>query len=40
MTSILAAEGGYQDFVLQGGELAILALSGVRRSSPSPSASS
>ena len=29
MTSILAAEGGYQEFVLQGGEWAILALSGL-----------
>jgi K(+)-stimulated pyrophosphate-energized sodium pump len=29
MTSILAAEGGYQEFVLKGGEWAILALSGV-----------
>ena len=28
MTSILAAEGGYQEFVLKGGEFAILALSG------------
>ncbi|MDP1821549.1 MAG: sodium-translocating pyrophosphatase [Acidimicrobiales bacterium] len=28
MTSILAAEGGYQEFVLRGGEQAILALSG------------
>jgi K(+)-stimulated pyrophosphate-energized sodium pump len=28
MTSILAAEGGYQEFVLKGGEWAILALSG------------
>jgi len=28
MTSILAAEGGYQEFVLRGGEFAILALSG------------
>ena len=29
MTSILAAEGGYQEFVLHGGEWAILALSGL-----------
>jgi K(+)-stimulated pyrophosphate-energized sodium pump len=29
MTSILAAEGGYQEFVLNGGEFAILALSGL-----------
>ncbi len=29
MTSILAAEGGYQEFVLQGGEWAILAVSGL-----------
>ena len=29
MTSILAAEGGYQEFVLQGGEFAVLALSGI-----------
>ena len=29
MTSILAAEGGYQEFTLQGGEFAILALSGI-----------
>ena len=29
MTSILAAEGGYQEFVLNGGEWAILALSGI-----------
>jgi len=29
MTSILAAEGGYQEFVLNGGEFAILALSGI-----------
>jgi K(+)-stimulated pyrophosphate-energized sodium pump len=29
MTSILAAEGGYQEFVLKGGEFAILALSGL-----------
>ncbi|MGQ0832934.1 MAG: sodium-translocating pyrophosphatase [Microthrixaceae bacterium] len=29
MISILAAEGGYQEFVLKGGELAILALSGI-----------
>ena len=28
MTSILAAEGGYQEFVLNGGEWAILVLSG------------
>ena len=31
MTSILAAEGGYQEFVLNGGEWAILALSGIVR---------
>jgi len=29
MISILAAEGGYQEFVLKGGEFAILALSGL-----------
>ncbi|MEQ1787667.1 MAG: sodium/proton-translocating pyrophosphatase, partial [Acidimicrobiales bacterium] len=29
MNSILAAEGGYQEFVLRGGEFAILALSGL-----------
>ena len=29
MTSILAAEGGYQEFVLNGGEWAILVLSGI-----------
>ena len=29
MTNILAAEGGYQEFVLRGGEFAILALSGL-----------
>ena len=29
MTSILAAEGGYQEFVLNGGEWAILILSGL-----------
>src|SRR5687768_14953676 len=29
MTNILAAEGGYQEFVLNGGEFAILALSGL-----------
>ena len=40
MTSILAAEGGYQEFVLNGGEWAILVLSACPPSSPSPSASS
>ena len=29
MTSVLAAEGGYQEFVMKGGEWAILAFSGV-----------
>ncbi len=29
MTSVLAAEGGYQEFVLKGGEWAVLGFSGV-----------
>ena len=41
MTSILAAEGGYQEFVLNGGEWAILGLSGaLRPARPRASASS